>query len=441
MSRSSPLPEWRPRCRMCHRVRPHGVGAGRQRSRRRSVQARGGRPSRPRQRQHRAPAPAVLQARAAAQAAAPPAAAPAASGRAGHRHDGRGHQRVPAGQRPARAAVPRLRRSRPSRSTSPSSSARATRATARPAWPTCSSTCCSRARPPTPTSGSCSRIGGRSFNGTTWYDRTNYYEELPASPENLEFALALEADRMVNSTISADELAKEFSVVRNEFEMGENNPAGVLEEKMFAAAYQWHNYGKSTIGSRSDIERVPVDNLRAFYRRFYQPDNALLVVAGKFDQAKALELDRAHLRGHPPPHPQAARHLDRGAGAGRRALGAAAPDGRRRGGGGALPRRWPAPIRTGACSTPPPTSSPTSRPAACTRRWWRRAWPARCSASSIPRPSRASCSWGPRSARAARPRRCAMPCSRWSRGWARRPSPRPRSTAGAPARSRSSSWP
>jgi zinc protease len=77
-------------------------------------------------------------------------------------------------------------------------------------------------------------------------------------------------------------------VVRNEFEAGENSPRRVLAQRMMAVAYEWHNYGKSTIGNRSDIERVPVDNLRAFYRRFYQPDNAVLVVAGKFDEKKAL---------------------------------------------------------------------------------------------------------------------------------------------------------
>ena len=131
---------------------------------------------------------------------------------------------------------------------------------------------------------------GANFNGSTWWDRTNYFEELPASPESLEFALALEADRMIHSKIAAEDLAKEFSVVRNEFEMGENNPANVLEDKMMAAAFQWHNYGKSTIGSRSDIERVPVGSLRAFYRKYYQPDNAILIVAGKFDHARTLQL-------------------------------------------------------------------------------------------------------------------------------------------------------
>ncbi|MFQ5494366.1 MAG: insulinase family protein, partial [Phycisphaerae bacterium] len=131
---------------------------------------------------------------------------------------------------------------------------------------------------------------GASFNGSTWVDRTNYFETLPASDENLEFALHMESDRMVNSFISAEELAKEMTVVRNEFEMGENNPIGVLSERMMSAAYLWHNYGKSTIGNRSDIERVPAESLKRFYRKNYQPDNAMLVVAGKFDPEKTLAL-------------------------------------------------------------------------------------------------------------------------------------------------------
>jgi zinc protease len=131
---------------------------------------------------------------------------------------------------------------------------------------------------------------GANFNGTTWYDRTNYYEELAATPENLEFALKLEADRMVHSNIAQDDLQREFSVVRNEFEMNENDAESVLEEKMLSTAYQWHNYGKSTIGSRSDIEKVPADKLRVFYQKYYQPDNAMLIVAGKFEQAATLDL-------------------------------------------------------------------------------------------------------------------------------------------------------
>jgi zinc protease len=129
---------------------------------------------------------------------------------------------------------------------------------------------------------------GARPNGTTNYDRTNYFETFAATEENLDWALDLEADRMVNSFIAKKDLDSEMTVVRNEFEMGENQPAGVLEERLMSAAYLWHNYGKSTIGSRADLERVPIENLQAFYKKWYQPDNAILVVAGKFDEARTL---------------------------------------------------------------------------------------------------------------------------------------------------------
>lgn len=142
---------------------------------------------------------------------------------------------------------------------------------------------------------------GAQFNGSTAEDRTNYFETLAASDDNLEFAIKLEADRMVHSSIKAQDLATEFSVVRNEFEMGENSPERILSQRMNAAAYEWHNYGKSVIGNRSDIERVPVDNLRAFYKKFYQPDNAMLVVAGKFDEKKALNYINKYFGSLPKP--------------------------------------------------------------------------------------------------------------------------------------------
>lgn len=131
---------------------------------------------------------------------------------------------------------------------------------------------------------------GADYNGTTWVDRTNYYETLPASDENLEFAIAWEADRLVNCPIKAEDLASEMTVVRNEFEMGENSPKGVLEQRMFATAFEWHNYGKSTIGNRADIERVPADSLRSFYKKYYRPDNVVLFVGGRVDEAKTVAL-------------------------------------------------------------------------------------------------------------------------------------------------------
>lgn len=131
---------------------------------------------------------------------------------------------------------------------------------------------------------------GARPNGTTWYDRTNYFETFNATDENLDWALDLESDRMVNSYIAKKDLESEFSVVRNEFESGENSPTRVLMEKVISSAYLWHNYGQSTIGNRSDIERVPIENLQAFYKKYYRPDNAILMVTGKFDTEKTLAL-------------------------------------------------------------------------------------------------------------------------------------------------------
>ena len=131
---------------------------------------------------------------------------------------------------------------------------------------------------------------GARANGTTWLDRTNYYETFGATEENLEWALDLEADRMINSFLDADEFETERSVILSEWEQGENNPWRVLGSRLNSAAFLWHNYSHSTIGSRSDIENVTLETMKAFYRKYYQPDNAQLVIAGKFDEERALEL-------------------------------------------------------------------------------------------------------------------------------------------------------
>lgn len=129
---------------------------------------------------------------------------------------------------------------------------------------------------------------GMDFNGTTSLDRTNYYEVFQASNENLDWALQMEADRMTGSFIAQKDLDSEMTVVRNEYESGENSPSGVLIKRMQSIAYDWHSYGRSTIGNRSDIENVRIGNLQAFYRTYYQPDNAVLLVAGKFDPDATL---------------------------------------------------------------------------------------------------------------------------------------------------------
>jgi len=131
---------------------------------------------------------------------------------------------------------------------------------------------------------------GAQPNGTTWFDRTNYFETFAATDTNLTWALDLEADRMVNSFVAKHDLESEMTVVRNEYESGENDPFGVLMDRTLSTAYLWHNYGKATIGARSDIELVPIERLQSFYHRYYEPDNAVLVVAGKFDPAHTLQL-------------------------------------------------------------------------------------------------------------------------------------------------------
>ncbi|MBC3873915.1 M16 family metallopeptidase [Undibacterium flavidum] len=136
---------------------------------------------------------------------------------------------------------------------------------------------------------------GADFNGTTWYDRTNYYATFPANQDNLKQMLAMEADRMVHASINQNDLWNpvtkkgEMTVVRNEFEIGESDPIGVTTERIQAVAYDWHNYGKSTIGARSDIEQVNIPRLRAFYQKYYQPDNAVLMIAGQFNDQEILQ--------------------------------------------------------------------------------------------------------------------------------------------------------
>lgn len=129
---------------------------------------------------------------------------------------------------------------------------------------------------------------GLAANGTTNPDRTNYYATFATDADTLAWYLRWQADVMVNALIDGDDLQAEMPVVRNEMERGENNPFQVLMQQMQASAFRWHSYGKSTIGARSDVENVDIGQLRAFYHEHYQPDNAVLIVSGKFDVADTL---------------------------------------------------------------------------------------------------------------------------------------------------------
>lgn len=132
------------------------------------------------------------------------------------------------------------------------------------------------------------RKRGFTFNGTTNHDRTDYFATFAANQDSLNWYLGWQADAMVNSFIARKDLDSEMTVVRNEFEIRGNNAFQILSERMDAATYNVHSYGKPIIGNRADIERVDIAQLQAFYRRYYRPDNAMLTVSGKFDVAATL---------------------------------------------------------------------------------------------------------------------------------------------------------
>ncbi|HZF17229.1 MAG TPA: pitrilysin family protein [Steroidobacteraceae bacterium] len=130
-------------------------------------------------------------------------------------------------------------------------------------------------------------IGG-DYNANTWLDRTAYFAE--TGTEFLEGYVAIEADRMRNLLLREEDRRPEMTVVRNEFEIGENDPVQALDKEIFATAYEAHPYHHSTIGWRSDIEKVPIGKLRAFYDTFYWPDNATVSVIGDVKPEAALAL-------------------------------------------------------------------------------------------------------------------------------------------------------
>ncbi|MDZ7693772.1 MAG: pitrilysin family protein [Balneolaceae bacterium] len=127
---------------------------------------------------------------------------------------------------------------------------------------------------------------GAMLNATTWLDRTNYYENLPS--EHLELVVDIEADRMRNLWLREEDRQPEMTVVRNEFERGENSPFSALNKEIWASAIIAHPYHHSTIGWRSDIEGVPIEKLREFYDTYYWPNNATVTVIGDFNKSDAL---------------------------------------------------------------------------------------------------------------------------------------------------------
>lgn len=127
---------------------------------------------------------------------------------------------------------------------------------------------------------------GARMNATTWMDRTNYYELLPA--DQLDLALDIESDRMRNALLRPEDVASERTVILNEFDRGENESTRKLYHEVWSAAFVAHPYHHPTIGWRSDIENVSAEDLRGFYDRYYWPSNATLSIVGDIDVEACL---------------------------------------------------------------------------------------------------------------------------------------------------------
>jgi zinc protease len=136
------------------------------------------------------------------------------------------------------------------------------------------------------------RAGANDINGTTDFDRTNYFETLPSN--QLELALWLESDRMgyLLDGLDAEKLTNQRDVVRNERRQGvEGEPYGLVEEELFHQLFpKLHPYYASVIGSHEDIEAARLDDVRQFSREYYTPNNASLAIAGDIDPAAARQL-------------------------------------------------------------------------------------------------------------------------------------------------------
>ena len=134
------------------------------------------------------------------------------------------------------------------------------------------------------------QVGATDFNGTTWFDRTNYFETVPTSA--LDVALFLESDRMGHllGGLDQEKLDNQRGVVQNEKRQGDNQPYGLVEyaqlENLFPAG---HPYAHSTIGSMTDLDAASLDDVRGWFRDHYAPNNAIIVLAGDIDATTARE--------------------------------------------------------------------------------------------------------------------------------------------------------
>jgi zinc protease len=132
------------------------------------------------------------------------------------------------------------------------------------------------------------QVGATDFNGTTWFDRTNYFQTVPTGA--LDRALMLESDRMgyLLGAVTQEKLDNQIGVVQNEKRQGDNQPYGLTEYEQLENLYpSGHPYHHSTIGSMDDLSSATLDDVKQWFRDHYGPNNAVLVLAGDLDSATA----------------------------------------------------------------------------------------------------------------------------------------------------------
>jgi zinc protease len=133
---------------------------------------------------------------------------------------------------------------------------------------------------------------GGYWNGYTWIDQTTYTET--ATRDALDHMLFIESERMARCLYGADDCESERTVIISELQGGENDPDQLLDQELTAAAFRAHTYRHPTIGWLGDLKTMTRDDLYGYYRRFYVPNNATLVIVGDIDTADAVRRAAAH---------------------------------------------------------------------------------------------------------------------------------------------------
>src|SRR4029078_6512011 len=135
---------------------------------------------------------------------------------------------------------------------------------------------------------------GGSWNGYTWIDQTAYLET--ATRDALDRMLFIESERMANCLYHPDDCESERSVIISELQGGETDPDQLLDQELTATAFKAHTYRHPTIGWQSDLEAMTRDDLYGYYREYYVPNNATLVIVGDVDADDALRRVEHHFR-------------------------------------------------------------------------------------------------------------------------------------------------